>query len=203
MKTKKILTHLEVEEQLTPPLRVVKNSKELYGVRELWRTTYEDIYPGVSGFHQDPFDQQAHILFTKNAYQEVKSTARLVVDNPIGLPEDKYFPPEANMYREMGYKLMEFGRFVIHEGTRDLLKAYYRSVFEVAVAEEVDVIMMAMKQKDVAFHRNLIGAYLLSPDMHVPYAKPYKLACMAWEINNTKERFFRWTGMSEDTGVMV
>jgi len=174
MKTKKALTHLEVEEQLTPPLRVVKTSKELYGARELWRKTYEEMYPSISGFHQDPFDQQAHILFTKNAYQEVKSTARLVVDSPIGLPEDKYFPPEVEMYREMGHKLMEFGRFIIQNGTRDLLKAYYRSVFEVAVAEEVDVIVMAMKQKDVAFHRNLIGEYLLSPDMNLSYGGPHK-----------------------------
>jgi len=194
----------QLTKQLITPIKLVQTSTDLYDVRELWKETYVKLFPGIKGFHKDPFDAHSHILYTKDEQYRTVSSARLVVDSPLGLPEDTHFPPEVEMYREMGMKLMEYGRFIIQEDNPSILKAYYKAVYQVAIAEKVDVIMMAMKPNHVAFHRNLIGAYLLADDMKLTYGGKNKLAALAWEVKNTKERFFRWAKIkNKETGDLV
>ena len=182
----------QLAKQLVAPIKLVQTSSDLYDVRELWKQTYKELFPDIKGFHCDPFDFQSRILYTKNAQNKTVSSARLVIDSPLGLPEDSHFPPEVNEYRACGMKLMEYGRFIIEEGNPSLLKAYYKAVYQVAIAENVDVIMMAMKPNHVAFHCRLIGAILLTDDMKLYYGGENKLAALAWEVKNTKERFFKW-----------
>lgn len=194
----------QLTKQLVTPIRLVQTSADLYDVRELWKETYVKLFPSIKGFHNDPFDAHSHILYTKDEQHKTVSSARLVVDSPLGLPEDTHFPSEVEMYREMGMKLMEYGRFIIQEDNPSILKAYYKAVYQVAMAEKVDVIMMAMKPNHVAFHRNLIGAYLLTDDMKLYYGGNNKLAALSWEVKNTKERFFRWAKIkNKETGDLV
>lgn len=185
--------------QLPEPIKVLRTTKELQELYTLWQKTYRTIYPDFKLSHRDPYNQQAYILYTRNAKGKVNSSARLVIDSPVlGLPEDKYFPLEVNKYRKYNYKLIEFGRFIIQDGNPTLLKMYYKSIFHIAKIEKVDIILMAMKQKDVAFHRNLIGAELLSRDIRLPHGGKDKLSCVAWKIKKTKSRFFRWTGLAPE-----
>ncbi len=182
----------QLAKQLVAPIKLVQTSTDLYDVRELWKQTYRELFPNIKGFHRDPFDCKSRILYTKNTQNKTVSSARLVIDSSLGLPEDSHFPPEVDRYRALGMKLMEYGRFIIQEDNPSMLKAYYKAVYQVAIAEKVDVIMMAMKPNHVAFHRKLIGATLLIDDMKLYYGGENKLAALAWEVKDTKERFFKW-----------
>lgn len=187
----------KISHQLPNPINVLQTTKELNEIYELWKKTYRSIYPNFKLSRQDSYNEKSYILYTRNTDNIINSSARLAIDGSLGLPEDSYFPTEVDMYRQRGYKLMEFGRFIIRNGNLELLKAYYKSVYQVAESEAIDVVLMAMKQKDVAFHRNLLGAYLLSHDIKIPHGGKDKMSCVSWEIKNTKERFFHWVGLSQ------
>lgn len=186
----------KIAKQLPKPIKIIQTSKELHEVYTLWQKTYRSIYPDFKLSRDDPYNHQAYILYTRNEKGIMNSSARLAIDSPsLGLPEDNYFPLQVNNYRKHEYKLIEFGRFIIQDGNVALLKTYYKSIFHIAKEEKVDIILMAMKQKDVAFHRNLIGANLLSQDIHLPHGGKDKMSCVSWEIKKTKARFFRWVGL--------
>ena len=193
----KTLASLKVPEnlKLDEPLKLVRTEEELYGVNELCRATYKTLYPDISEFHNNPFDKQAHILFTKDPSGKYTSMARLVIDSSLGLPEDPYFPIDIQKYREQGIKLMEFGRFIILDGNPELLKEFYKAVYLIAKAEGVGAIIMAMRAHHVGFHHHKIGAFLLSPDMNLTYGGKHSLACVSWELSATKDRFFDWVGL--------
>lgn len=183
----------ELDQCLLSPLQVVTNQQELNEVRELRAAEYKIIYPSID-VHNDNYDYSAIIFYARDQLGEVSSTARLVVDGEEGLPEDSYFPPEVSEYRRQRKRLMEFGRFVIHEGTYQLLKAYYRAFYDTAKQLKTDIILIAVKPKDIDFHLRLTGAKLLSTDIGVTYGGENSLACVAWEIENTAARFFDWVG---------
>lgn len=185
--------HTEIPLSLPSPLRMVTDHEELYEVRELRAAEYKAVYPSID-VHADDFDDAAIVFYTRDGQGQVNSTARLVIDGPLGLPEDRFFPPEVAEYRREGKRLEELGRFIIRDGNRSLLKTYYQTFYLVSEALKVDVVLMAMKPKDVALHQRVMGARLLSPNIGVSYGGPYSLACVAWEIAQTKPRFFDWVG---------
>lgn len=183
----------EIDQCLLSPLKVVTNQQELYEVRELRAAEYKVIYPSID-VHNDIYDYSSIIFYARDQFGQVSSTARLVVDGQEGLPEDRYFPPEVSEYRHQSKRLMEFGRFVIHGGTYQLLKAYYRALYDTAKQLKTDIILIAVKPKDIDFHQRLTGAKLLSTDIGVTYGGDNYLACVAWEIDDTATRFFDWVG---------
>jgi hypothetical protein len=177
---------------LPEPLQVVQTTKEEEEVYELWADTYKSVYPDFKFCSHDPQNIQAHILYTRDKNNNVISSIRLTIDSPLGLPSNGYYPPELDRHREQGNKLMEFGRLVSIGGGLQLLKTYYRSVYQIAKAENIDIIVMTLKQKDVAFHRHLMGAYSVLDDMEIPHGGKDKMSCVIWEIKHTKPRFFKW-----------
>ena len=193
-----------IAKNLPTPLRIVQTTGEEQELYELWVDTYKTVYPDFIFRCRDPQNAQAHILYSRNEAGKVVSSVRLTIDSPLGMPSDGYYPPELDMYRERGKKLMEFGRLVSNNGNLQLLKTYYKTVYQIAKAENIDVIIMSLKQKDVAFHHNLIGAYSVMNDMKIPHGGKDKISCVVWEIEYTKSRFFRWVGLSkQNTGEIV
>ncbi|MEJ1378977.1 MAG: hypothetical protein RPU32_13570 [Candidatus Sedimenticola sp. (ex Thyasira tokunagai)] len=177
---------------IPPPIQVVENHEELQKVRELRAAVYQKIYPALD-VHDDPHDESAVILYSEDCNGRLISTARLAVDGAIGLPEDSYFPPEVNNYRRQGKCLLELGRLINQGGDKQLLKAYFWAIYNTAQDLEGDVILMAIKPKDISFYQRL-GATLLAADMGVTYGGKHTLACLAWEIKHTKKFFFDWAG---------
>lgn len=184
---------------LPKPLQIVQTAKEEQELYNLWDDAYREVYPNYKINRNDPHHKQAHIIYTRDKNGNVASSVRLTIDSPLGIPSEEYYQHEVNMLREGGYKLMEFGRMVYIGQTLLQMKTYYRTIYQIAKAENIDIIMMSLKQKDVAFHRNLIGAYTLLFDMGIPLGGEHKMSSVAWEIKKTKPRFFKWTGISNKT----
>lgn len=175
--------------KLPKPLKLVTTQQEANAIYQLCKNSYQTVYPKHKVYRDDPYDMQAYICYAKGKDDEITSTARFTLDSPIGLPTEKFFPPEVDMYRQLGHKLMEVGRFSSSEKCINLVKAYYSAVYHVAKAENVDVIIIVVKDKDVAMHHNLLGAYLLSDDLNIDNGGKYKMSCVAWEVKHTKQRF--------------
>jgi len=196
----KTLAPIKVPEnlKLDAPMKILaqtpENMEEAY---ELWQEEYGKVYPQYVVNRDDPFNAQSHILVIVDETGAIVTSARLTKDSSLKFPDEKFFPVEINMYRELGMKLMEGGR-LINRGSLSFLKLLYKSVYLTAKAEKVEVIIILIKEKDVAFHRNLLGAYLLADGIEAGNGGEYKMACMSWELNQTKERFFSWVGLTND-----
>lgn len=158
-------------------------------VRCLRKDAYKDIYPEMD-LDNDMLDNHAITLYTRNERGEMNSTARLTLDGPGGLPEDQFL----SSYRKEKKRLIEWGRFIIVDGNISLLKKYYESVFSIATNLNCDSIVMAMKPKDIPFHERLTGVNIVKKDMKITYGGPYSLACVVWDITDTKDAFFNWIG---------
>ena len=176
-----------------PDIERVQDEETLRQVRALRRRAYRRVYPAID-VDEDAYDAAALVLFARSVDGRIGSTARLVIDGPLGLPEDAWFPPRVAAWRREGVRLMELGRFVVEDGGPSLLKAYYRAFYTAAKQHRVDIVLMAMKPKDVSLHQRLMGARLLESDMGVSYGGATSLACMAWELQSTTAHFFQWSG---------
>lgn len=174
------------------PLRFVSTSEQLSQVMAFRQQAYRQKYKGIVMTNHDRFDRHAHIIFADNEQGVVNSTARLVLDSEIGLPEDKLFPPLVDEYRRQGKQLMEIGRFIIADGNFCLLKKYYRAFYEVAKSSRVDYVVMIMRRKDLAFHQKLFGIDVLIDKVGENFGSDLDFMCAGWDVENTRPAFFKW-----------
>jgi hypothetical protein len=204
--THKLMRHSLLAKDLPNPIKVVQTAQEEQELYELWVEAYKDIYPDYEVRRHDPQNSQAHILYSRNQSGKVTSSIRLTIDSPLGMPSGEYYPPEVDRYRKNGNKLMEFGRLVSNEGSLQLLRFYYQSIYLVAKAENIDVVVMVLKQKDVPFHQRLLGAHTLLEDVGMPVGGEHKMSCAVWEIKQTKPYFFKWVGLTtnrQERGIRI
>ena len=109
-------------------LSLVNSLEQLKRVNQFRKQWYPKLYPNIA-LDNDSFDDYARILFSEDNQGHVNSTARLVIDSKVGLPEDDLFPPEIEQYRQEGKKMMGIGRFIIEKGDLQLLKSYYLAFY--------------------------------------------------------------------------
>lgn len=156
-------------------------------IRRLRKRQYRDIYPDMD-LDNDLLDDHSITLYTRGLQGQINSTARLGFDGPVGLPEDEFL----QAYRSRGFRLVEWGRFIIENGDKALLKRYYETVFTLSRRMGFDAVVMAMKPKDISLHQRLIGVDVVQDDMNINYGGPYSLACVVWDLASTKNSFFNW-----------
>ncbi|MGB0849231.1 MAG: N-acyl amino acid synthase FeeM domain-containing protein [Thiolinea sp.] len=174
------------------PLRFVSTGEQLERVMSFRREEYRKRYANIEMAGYDPFDRHSHIIFAEDKQGRINSTARLVLDSEIGLPEDKLFPPLVKQYREEGKQLMEIGRFIIRDGDCSLLKKYYQAFYEIAKSSQVDYVVMIMRRKDLAFHKKLFGIDILIDAIGENFGSELTFMCAGWDVDNTRPAFFKW-----------
>lgn len=181
-----------IENYLPDPLRCAHSSEELTHACEFRKSRYSQLYPSIRIATDDPFHEHAYVVYSQDASGSIKSTGSFIIDSEIGLPEDRLFPPEVRQYRQAGKHLMEFGRLVISDG-ENLVKSYYKAAYEVAVRRGIDIILIVIRQKNIPFHKRLLGVNVLSEDVGEGFGSPHKFCCLSWDVANTKPGFFKWT----------
>ena len=174
------------------PLRFVNSGEQLERVMHFRKEEYRKRYTRIQMASYDPFDRYAHIIFAADDHDCVNSTARLVLDSELGLPEDKLFPPLVDQYRKEGKQLMEIGRFIIRDNDRCLLKKYYQAFYEIAKSTQVDYVVMVMRRKDLAFHKKLFGIDVLVDAIGENFGSEHTFMCAGWNVANTRPAFFKW-----------
>ena len=197
MKTKTV-TPLKVPEnlKLDEPLEMLEiTQRNMKEVSQLWQESYQKVYPSYQINPDDPYNQHAHILCTKNVNNEIVSTARIIMDSPLGFPDDDIYPKEIKAYRQKGLKLAELGR-CINTDRNQKINPYFKAIYQLAKAERIDAIVITLKDKDVPLYQRLIGADCLSTEMETDNGGKFKMTCMYWDLAKTKERFFTRVGLS-------
>ncbi len=181
---------------LPAPLKCVKSADELDKVTEFRKQEYKTTYPTVKVAKNDPFFDHAYVVYSNSENGKIDSTGTVVFDSEEkGLPEDKYFPEMVSHYRRSGKKLMEVGRFVIEGRQVQILQRYYKAIYEIARKNDIDIVLMVIKQKDVRFHKRMIGVEVLVDDIDEGFGSGYAFSCIAWHIANTKSRFHKWVAL--------
>lgn len=188
---------LLAQNQLPEAVRIANSVDELADIATLRRSYYQKLFPQIHDFESDIFDQQSVVLFSRDSAGKIDCTARLACDGPLGLPEDKWFPPTISKLRESGCHLMELGRFIIDRDDPSCLKNYYRAFYSIAQFLRMDYIVMAMQPRHVAFHRKLIGAQVVNESLGLTYGGDVELVCVLWRLSETNARLFKWIGDSE------
>lgn len=183
-----------INPNLPSPLKQVRSNNQLSRIWKYRENEYNKLYKEIDDFKDDPFDKDASIIYTEDEKHNITSTGRLTFDSKLGLPEDPVFPTTVNEYRKNGLKIVELGRFIIGNSNLTLLKAYYEAFYSISARNNVHAIVMILRQKDVAFHKHLMGAKLLSKDVGISFGSNHSFACVAWEIEKTKPKFFKWIG---------
>ncbi len=176
------------KESTSSHIGIAVESKTMAEIKRFRKMHYKDIYPDMD-LDNDELDDSALTLYARDKKGNINSTARLSVDGPYGLPQDRYLAE----YRETNARLMELGRFIINEGNLELLKDYYRAFFSIAQNLQSDAIVMSMQPNHISFHQKLIGVHVIAEDTET-YGGPYSLACVVWEIKTTSWKFFTWIG---------
>lgn len=199
MKNKISAPVLKVPEniKLDAPLEILeKSTANIKEVSKLWKESYRKVYPNYNIDINDPFNQQSYIICTRDKSNQVVSTARIIIDSPLGFPDDDIYPPEINLLREKGKKLVEVGRCVNTD--KGLIpKPYFKGIYLLSRAVQADAIIMTMKDRNVSLYQKLIGVQCLSPEMKTHNGGEFKMACMYWELDKTKDCFFKWVGLAK------
>lgn len=195
------MTHYNINltSNLIYPLHQVRTSAELAEVRKLRQQEYEKHYPDIEEFDNDPFDDEAIILFGRNDEGRISSTCRMVIDSDRGLPEDHVFKQSSDCYRARKHKLMEAGRFVIAEHSNMLFQLYYRVLYQVAREHEIDTVFLVIQHKSLRFHRKLMNVKTLPEKIRNGFGSGHTFVVVAWELNNTPDKFYSWTKINKQT----
>ncbi len=177
---------------LPKSLKCVQSDEELAKVLEFRKKVYSHTYPGVEIAKNDPYYDQAYVVYSETDEGKVESTGTVIFDSQKGLPEDKYFAEMVKEYRQSGKKLVEIGRFVIAGHKIDLLQYYYKAIYDVAIKNHIDIVLMVIRQKDIRFHQRMMGVDLLIHDIEEDFGSSYAFSCIAWDIVKTPQRFHNW-----------
>jgi hypothetical protein len=177
----------EMPQPRSVEIKVAIDTETQNEIIALRKRKYRNIYPEMD-LDNDILDEFGITLYTRDTHGQINSTARLGVGGPVELPEDRFL----QHYREQGFRLIEWGRFIIDDGDYALLRRYYQAVYTLSKRLGFDAVVMAMKPKDISLHQRLIGVRVLEKDMGISYGGPFSLACVVWELANTKPKFFSW-----------
>lgn len=196
--SKEIKTTLNLERVsgiLPQELQLVKTIDELENLQAFRKSYCDDDRPGVKEFHNDGQDEQSYVLYGTDENGTLTSSARLLPDTEKGFPEEHLLPESVHTMRKEGKKLAELGRLVITEGKANLLRQYYKAIYDIATLENIDVVLIVMKQRNISSHKKIMAVTVLT-DENMGFSwdeEQAPLCLMAWDIKAKQPKlFYKW-----------
>jgi 2-polyprenyl-3-methyl-5-hydroxy-6-metoxy-1,4-benzoquinol methylase len=180
---------------LSQELHLVKTINELENLQAFRKHYCDDDRPGVKAFHNDGQDEQSFVLYSTDANGTITSSARLLPDTEKGFPEEHLLPESVHTMRQEGKKLAELGRLVITEGKTNLLRQYYKAIYDIAMLEDIDVVLIVMKQRNISSHKKIMAVTVLTDEnMGFSWDEEQAPLCLvAWDIKAKQPKlFYKW-----------
>lgn len=177
---------------LPSDIQLVCDHTTYQAVNDFRNAVYQSRYPQVPTSNHDQFDESAVTFYGIDCSGDVSSTARLVVDSELGLPEENILRPYLTKWRAHKQRVAEFGRFVIQSNQPDLLKHYYKSIYLVCRALGVCHLALLVRHKELNFYLKRVGATLLCHDTGLTFGSSHRFAALVWTLSNTRPRFLQW-----------
>jgi 2-polyprenyl-3-methyl-5-hydroxy-6-metoxy-1,4-benzoquinol methylase len=180
---------------LPKELQLVKTKKELEKLQAFRKDYCDADRPGVCEFQNDGRDEESYVLYGTDEKGAITSSARLLPDSEKGFPEEQILPASVHTMRQEGKKLAELGRLVITEGKTNLLRQYYKAIYDIATLENIDVVLIVMKQRNISSHKKIMAVTVLSDEnMGFSWDEEQAPLCLvAWEIKAKQPKlFYKW-----------
>lgn len=189
------MLHNQALDFIKKPIKLAKTNQDLNKVKKLRIQTCQDDHPDVRKFHNDGMDEKSYLLYACDKNNNITSTARLLPDSKDGFPAQSMFPKSVERIRSEGKRIAELGRLVINENKRKFFRLYYKAIYDIALHEGIDIVLMIMKIKNIHSHRNIMTIEVLSKNMGVSWDQEQaKLALVAWDIKAKQpDLFYKWT----------
>ncbi|SFV87947.1 hypothetical protein MNB_SUP05-SYMBIONT-5-635 [hydrothermal vent metagenome] len=177
------------------PIKLARTNKEINKVRGLRMQTYQNNHSDVRKFHNDGMDKKAYVLYACDKDNNITSTARLLPDSKDGFPAESMFSDIVQKMRSEGKNIAELGRLVINEKKGRFFRLYYKTIYDIALHNGIDIVLMIMKVKNIHSHKNIMAIEVLSQDMGVSWDQEQaKLVLVAWDIKARQpDLFYKWT----------
>lgn len=187
-------TMKRVEQALPDGLLLANTAHEFQKIRHFKENYCSDDRPGVREFHDDGMDDYSYVMYAADTQGEITSTARVLLDTDAGFPEESRLPESVHQMRQSGKRLAELGRLVITEDNKlNMLRLYYKGVFEIAMIENIDVVLIVMKQRNLPSHKKMMAVEVLSTDMGRSWdAEQGELCLVAWDMKAEQPKFHHW-----------
>jgi len=102
--------------------------------------------------------------------------------------------------RGEGKKIAEFGRFLITKDNKRQFKLHYKTIYEVALSHDVDVVLIVMKQKHIASHEKMMPVDVLSDDLGNSWDEEAAPLCLVgWHIKEPQPKLHKWIGFKVES----
>lgn len=169
------------------------DQKTLQGIWTARQTVYNELYPEVKTFDNDPHDSSACVIYTRTKTGEISSTARIAFDGPLGIPEKNLVPALIEQLTSNNLQFAELGRFVIDDAARGVLPNYFRAFYQLGNQFGVDIYVMFVRHKWVCLYERLMRAQFIE-NIEENFGSDSPYAVMTWNLKDTTPRFFSWCG---------
>lgn len=175
-------------------LNIVSDEAKLSKIWELREVEYTKLYPGVTCFQDDVYDQEACVLYGEDDEGEVISTGRIAFDGPLGLPADELIKPAVDQLRESGKVIAELSKFAISRKARGTLPNYLLTYYEIGMAHKLDSLVFICRSKGSRVYQRAVGAKVLVNDIGYSYGTDECFSFLEWELRKTKAFLSKFIG---------
>lgn len=152
---------------------------------------FKTIFPEYHCKLVDDFDRNAWFFYSTNNSGNTDSLIRVCLNGKHGLPIQRFLTHEISVLESCGLTLAEPGRFS-NDHDSPFVKALLAAIYQLAVYLGIDLYLMEVRNRHVAFYKRNFGAHIIGEG-------PASENCttMAWNIAQTPPRFFRLFGRDQ------
>lgn len=175
-------------------VRLAQSRHELNSIIKFRKRISNNLSSEAQSFQDDNFDNKSYVLYSKDTYENIIATARILHDSEHGFPEENFISVHIEELRNSGAKIVEAGRLAIIKHKPKLLRLYYKSVYDVAKYENVDFVIMMIKTKSISSYKRFMSINLLANNAGYSWDEEHaNLSLVAWDVNAYQPKFDKWT----------
>lgn len=175
-------------------LNIASSEAKLSRIWELREVEYNKLYPDVTSFQDDVYDQDACVLYGENDEGEVISTGRVAFDGDAGLPSDELIKPVVDQVRASGKVIAEPSKFAISREAQGALPSYMLTYYELGIGHGIDSLVFICRSKSNRFYQRVVGAQVLLEDIGYSYGTNERFSFLEWDIARSKSFLSKYIG---------
>jgi hypothetical protein len=175
-------------------LNIATSEDTLHKIWELREVEYSKLYPEVTCFQDDVYDQEACVLYSAKETGEVISTGRVAFDGELGLPADELVKPAVDQLRASGKVIAEPSKFAISREAQGALPSYLLTYYEIGITHSIDSLVFICRSKSNRFYEKAVGANVLVKDIGYSYGTNEPFSFLEWDVKRSKPFLEKFIG---------
>lgn len=175
-------------------LNIASDEAKLSRIWELREVEYSKVYPTITSFQDDVYDQESCVLYSENEDGSVISTGRVAFDGMLGLPSDDVAKPALDRLRAAGKVIAEPCKFIISREANGALPSYLLTYYELGIGHGIDSLVFICRSKSNRFYQKVVGAEILVDDIGHSFGTNERVSLLEWDIARSKPFLSKYIG---------